>query len=212
MWRWLTNNHQTLTGIGAMLVGIAALFVAWDQGRVMRAQQHGAVFPVLQVDGFVSNTPGESALGIRISNNGVGPALIRGVSLYRDGEPQTNLDAYRATLPGGYDLSWSGLTGRALAPNEQVSPIRLSWPVDAITSAELYQAASEWDRWDLKVCYCSVFGRCWESSPVGGALAERVRHCTPASEDVFERLGETTSAQSTTETSETADARPEETQ
>ena len=58
MWRWLTNNHQTLTGIGAMLVGIAALFVAWDQGRVMRAQQHGAVFPVLQVDGFCQQYAG----------------------------------------------------------------------------------------------------------------------------------------------------------
>jgi hypothetical protein len=212
MWRWLTNNHQTLTGIGAMLVGIAALFVAWDQGRVMRAQQHGAVFPVLQVDGFVSNTPSDSSLGIRISNNGVGPALIQGVSLYRDGERQTDLDAYRAVLPDGYDLSWSGLTGRALAPNEAISPIQITWPAGAITAAELYGTAAEWDRWDLTVCYCSVFGRCWESSPVGGALAERVRACAPPSEDVFERLGETTSAQSTTETSETADARPEENQ
>lgn len=212
MWRWLSHNHQTLTAIGAMLVGVAALFVAWDQGRVMRAQQHGAVFPVLQVDGFVSNTPSDSSLGIRIANNGVGPALIRSITLLRDGERQTSLDEYRAGLPEGYDLSWSGLTGRALAPNETISPIRISWPADAISGAELYAAASQWDRWDLRVCYCSVFGRCWESSPLGGARAERVQECAPGEDDVFERLGEAAPAQPMTETSETADARPEETQ
>ncbi|WP_203290752.1 hypothetical protein [Maricaulis parjimensis] len=212
MWRWLSNNHQTLTGIGAMLVGIAALFVAWDQGRVMRAQQHGAVFPVLQVDGFVSNTPSEASLGIRVANNGVGPALIESVTIYHDGERQADLEGYRAVLPRGYDLSWSGLTGRALAPGEMVSPIRISWAAEDITPDQLYMAASEWDRWDLRVCYCSVFGRCWETSPVGGALAERVNQCAPAQDDVFERLGEAAPAQVTTETSETADARPEETQ
>ena len=210
MWRWLSNNHQTLTGLGAMLVGIAALFVAWDQGRVMRAQQHGAVYPVLQVDGFVSTLPESASLGIHIANNGVGPALIQSVTLYRDGEPQDGLDAYRETLPPGYDLSWSGLTGRALAPGETVTPIRFGWPREDINADQLYAASTAWGRWDLRVCYCSVFGRCWESSPTGGALAERVRQCAPADVDVFERLGESAPAEPVTEPRETADARPEE--
>ncbi|WP_339744124.1 hypothetical protein [uncultured Maricaulis sp.] len=209
MWRWFTHNHQTLTGIGAMLVGIAALFVAWDQGRVMRAQQHGAVYPVLQVDGFVSTMPNEASLGITIANNGVGPALIRRVSLYRDGELQPGLDSYRAQLPEGYNLSWAGLTGRALAPNESVTPIQIRWARTDITQSELYEAATSWDAWEVRVCYCSVFDRCWETTPAGGALARRVHQCEVGAEDAFEQLG---AATPTPISPETATLRPEDAQ
>jgi len=209
MWRWFTNNHQTLTGIGAMLVGIAALLVAWDQGRVMRAQQHGAVYPVLQVDGFVSTMPDAASLGITIANNGVGPALIRRVSLYRDGELQSGLDAYRAQLPDGYNLSWAGLTGRALAPNESVTPINIRWPREDITQSELSAAASSWDAWEVRVCYCSVFDRCWETAPAGGALARRVNQCATSADDAFEQLGAANPAPTSPET---AISRPEDEQ
>tara|TARA_R110002072_G_scaffold251431_2_gene410267 strand:- start:1135 stop:1764 length:630 start_codon:yes stop_codon:yes gene_type:complete len=200
MWRWFSHNHQTLTGIGAMLVGIAALFVAWDQGRVMRAQQHGAVYPVLQVDGFVSTMPNAASLGITVANNGVGPALIRRVSLYRDGELQSGLDAYRAQLPDGYNLSWAGLTGRALAPNESVTPISIRWPREEITQSELSAAASSWDAWEVRVCYCSVFDRCWETAPSGGALARRVNQCETSADDAFEQLGAANPAPTSPET------------
>ncbi len=206
MWRWLSNNHQTLTGIGAMLVGIAALFVAWDQGRVMRAQQHGAVYPVLQVDGFVSTLPNEASLGITVANNGVGPALIRRVSLYRDGEPQAGLETYLAQLAEGYDLSWAGLTGRALAPNESITPIRIRWSREEITQPELHAAADSWDAWEVRVCYCSVFDRCWETTPAGGALSRRVQQCEAGADDAFERLGDAAPT-----SPETAAPRPEDT-
>ena len=189
MWRWFTHNHQTLTGIGAMLVGIAALYVAWDQGRVMRDQQHGSVFPVLQVDGFVSTTPEEASLGIRIANNGVGPALVESVTLYRNGVAVDSMEAYGEQLPDGYDLSWAVLTGRALAPDQLVTPIRIRWDRADITPVDLQAAARAWDEWELQVCYCSVFGRCWQTSPVGGARAERVAMCQRGESDVFENLG-----------------------
>ncbi|WP_417483514.1 hypothetical protein [Maricaulis sp.] len=209
MWRWFTHNHQTLTGIGAMLVGIAALFVAWDQGRVMRAQQHGAVYPVLQVDGFVSTMPTEASLGITVANNGVGPALIRRVSLYRDGELQTGLEPYRTQLPDGYNLSWAGLTGRALAPNESVTPIQIRWSRADITPPELSAAASSWNAWEVRVCYCSVFDRCWETVPAGGALARRVNQCETGADDAFEQLGAANPAPTSPET---ALSRPEDEQ
>jgi len=190
MLRWLQHNHQALTAVGAMLVGVAALFVAWDQARVMRAQQHGAVYPVVQVDGFVSNTPTTAAMGIRVANNGVGPALIRSVQVNYLGEPRQDLDPYRAVLPSGYELSWAGLTGRALAPGETVEPIRFSWSREDVSGAQMRAAADEWDNWTLTICYCSVFDRCWLSSALGGAAAEPVAQCEATGEDVFEQLGQ----------------------
>ena len=44
------NKVEMLIAICAVLTSAIAVFIAWDQGRVMRAQQHGAVYPVIQID------------------------------------------------------------------------------------------------------------------------------------------------------------------
>jgi len=188
MWRWLTNNHQTLTGIGAMLVGVAALFVAWDQGRVMRAQQHGAVVPVLQLDGFVSSTPDLRSVGLRVVNNGVGPAMIESVSLRRRGVVSDNFDALIALLPVGFDRSWSSVNGRALAPGGEVEPVMFMWERGSLSEDELGALLAEWQHWSVEACYCSVFNRCWTSSS-GNAGRSPVRSCPAVDVDPFERIG-----------------------
>lgn len=189
MWKWLKTNHQALTAVGAMVVGLAALFVAYDQARVMRAQQHAAVVPALQVDGFQTATPNSYAIGLRVQNTGVGPAMIQSVTLTQDGEARATPEAFLASLPGGRDISWTQLTGRAMAAGETATPISIAWPRDAITTDQLYDAVSAWDGWDLQICYCSVFDRCWITSPVGGARARRVDHCPVSDDDPFANLG-----------------------
>ncbi|MCF8880544.1 hypothetical protein L5876_12025 [Hyphobacterium sp. SN044] len=189
MWTWIKTNHQALTAVGAMVVGLAALFVAWDQARVMRAQQHAAVYPVIQVDGFQSTTPSHASLGIRVRNTGVGPALIESVTLYQDGEERADLSSYLEQLPAGYDTSWAALTGRSMAAGEEVTPIELVWARRDIDLEDLISASQAWDHWEMEICYCSVFERCWRTSPLGGARAERVRHCVRADADPFVTLG-----------------------
>ena len=49
MWRWLKSNLQSLGSVAAITVSVVALYVAWDQSRVMRAQQHADVWPALQI-------------------------------------------------------------------------------------------------------------------------------------------------------------------
>ncbi|HCX12097.1 MAG TPA: hypothetical protein DHU81_17525, partial [Hyphomonas sp.] len=78
------NKVEMLIAICAVLTSAIAVFIAWDQGRVMRAQQHGAVYPVIQIDGFVSTSVDTASMGIRVSNSGVGPALIEQVRMLRN--------------------------------------------------------------------------------------------------------------------------------
>ncbi|WP_339335620.1 hypothetical protein [uncultured Maricaulis sp.] len=189
MWRWLTNNHQTLTGIGAMLVGIAALFVAWDQGRVMRAQQHGAVVPAVQVDAFTQTGGDRVVMGLRVANNGVGPAFVESVSVTRDGVAADSLDGMFASMPAGVeDRSWNNMTGRVLAPGEMVVPLEVNWPASDVAPSALAALFVEWERWDAIVCYCSVFDRCWTAS-VQRADRQRVEQCPRPEADIFELYG-----------------------
>lgn len=190
MLRWFKSNHQALTAIGAMVVGLAALYVAWDQARVMRAQQHGAVYPALQMDGFMSYEAGRQSIGLRVSNSGVGPAIIEDVQLLRNGEPSDEFDLVIDMAPRGRDLSWSTMIGRVLAAGDDVVPIEMSWAADGPQQPEMGDIADEWSRWDVSICYCSVFDQCWQSATLGvGLRPERVRQCVRPQSDIFEDLG-----------------------
>lgn len=182
------NKVEFLVAICALIASAMAVYIAWDQGRVMRAQQHGAVFPVLQVDGFVSSTPEIVSMGMRVSNSGVGPALIERVDLLFDGAPVDGFADQRARLPEGYDLSWSGLTGRALAPGEDILPVNIQWQRDAISEAAFAETTAEWGRFEVRICYCSVFDRCWRSNGLGTSRATKIKKCDASDTDVFESL------------------------
>lgn len=183
------NKVEMLLAVCAVITSVIAVYVAWDQGRVMRAQQHGAVYPVLQVDGFVSTNLRTASMGIRVGNSGVGPALIHDVTLSANGVELETLDAYRDRLPEGYDLSWAGLAGRALAPGEEIIPIQISWTRDDISQETLYATAAEWGELELAICYCSVFDKCWRTSAIGSSRKDPVRACADSGEDTFESLG-----------------------
>lgn len=182
------NKVEFLVAICALVASAMAVFMAWDQGRVMRAQQHGAVYPVLQVEGFQSTTHEIMSMGIRISNSGVGPALIEDVILLYDGERVDGFDEERAKLPNEYDLSWSGLAGRALAPGEEIIPLRLMWERDEISFETFKSTARDWSQFDLQICYCSVFERCWKTESMGTSRADPVNKCVASQDDVFDAL------------------------
>ena len=182
------SKVEFLVAICALVASAMAVYMAWDQGRVMRAQQHGAVYPVLQVDGFVSTTTDRASIGIRVSNSGVGPALIEEVRVAQNGVSLITFDELRRSLPDENSVSWAGLTGRALAPGEDIVPLQISWGSDDITAETLNATAGEWGDLDVRVCYCSVFDRCWETAMIGTSRAEPVDGCQAAQTDIFETL------------------------
>lgn len=166
MLAWLKSNHQALTAIGAMIVGLAALFIAWDQAQVMRRQQHGAVLPAIQLNGFVQENDGLLAVGLRMRNNGVGPALIHDFTLEVDGALVESWDEFTALAPEGANRSWTSIVGRVLGPGEEITAIELSWTeIDpANIEALLDFVNSSYARSEVEICYCSVFDRCYVSS------------------------------------------------
>lgn len=186
------NKAELIIAVCAVLTSAIAVFIAWDQGRVMRAQQHGAVFPVLQANGFVSIGPEHRKMGLIFENSGVGPALIESVEVHAGDTPIPDLRAYRDRLPEGYQLSWSSMVGRAIAPGDEVVAVDVTWPRDAIDQAQHNQAAADWSGLTFTVCYCSVFDRCWKGNYLNDERAQRVRKCERSEQDVFEDLAPAT--------------------
>jgi hypothetical protein len=198
MINWLKHNHQAITAIGAMLVGVAALFIAWEQARVMRAQQevmqeqqHGSVYPVLQIDGYFRQRDGRQQVGVSVTNAGVGPALIDDVVLIRDEAPSDEFERVMALMPQGTNLNWSSMVGRVLAAGDTATMMEYSWPLEAMPDEAFDAFLAEWSHWDMTACYCSVFGRCWVADTQGvGLRPQAVDACPRPDEDLFEEMAE----------------------
>mgnify|MGYP001799353177 CR=1 FL=1 len=182
------NRVEFLVAVCALLTSVVAIWVAWDQSRVMRAQQHGMVYPVLQVEGFVSTTSESVSMGLRLSNTGVGPALVESVVARTGGERLETLEPYRAYLASDFDISWTGMAGRSLAPGAEVDAIAFEWETNEITTEQLNTAVAKWGEIDFDFCYCSVFNRCWRVE-VGTSRARSTKSCPSNDRDLFEEFG-----------------------
>ena len=183
------NRVEFLVAICALIASAMAVYMAWDQGRVMRAQQHGAVFPVLQVDGYVSQRGNTTAVGINVRNSGVGPALIESAEFFVGDEEAQPFSRDVTSLPDGFELSWSAIVGRALAPGEMVTPIDMVWPAGVLDTADVRDISEDAQTWRLEICYCSVFDRCWKTQKIGRSRAIPVEKCERQETDLFEQLG-----------------------
>ncbi|MGJ3232011.1 MAG: hypothetical protein ACFE0P_09445 [Oceanicaulis sp.] len=186
----LRLRFETVGSIAAIVVGVAALFVSWDQARVMRAQQHASVLPAIQIDGYQSRDAQTASIGLRVRNAGVGPAILSSVDLARLGEPSEDFAPIAVLLPEDYNINWSTMIGRVVAAGETVEAVSFHWPVSALDAEQAEALAAEWASWDVTVCYCSVFDRCWIAETRGvGDRARDVKSCPSPDYDLFERLG-----------------------
>ena len=186
---WQNNRIEFFIAVCALLTSIAAIWLAWDQSRVMRAQQHGAVFPVLQVDGYVSQRGDTTAVGINVRNSGVGPALIESAEFFVGDQEAQPFNRDVTSLPDGFQLSWSAIVGRALAPGERVTPIDMVWPAGILDTEDVRDISEDAQTWRLEICYCSVFERCWKTQKIGRSRAIPVEKCERQETDLFEQIG-----------------------
>lgn len=195
------NKIEMFIAVCALVSSMIAIYVGWDQSRVMRAQQHGSVFPVLQIEGYSLNNPTYSNLGLRVRNSGVGPALVESVVLEVDGETVDNFNSPINSLPNTYEINaLSTLTGRALAPGEQVTAIELVWRREDVPLEQMANFAIQTQAWQLNICYCSVFGKCWKTRGFGNVRAESVPSCPRSEEDIFSAFATASRTRDTSQT------------
>lgn len=108
------SRYETII---ATLVGVSALCVSAYTAHVQRQQVRAAVWPILEYE--TSNAP---AIRFTVDNKGVGPAIVRHVTVTVDGRPvRTWQDVLEKLLgPGSYHFSQSSLSNHVFAAGESV--------------------------------------------------------------------------------------------
>lgn len=146
----------------ATFVGISALCVAGYTAYMQRQQVRAAVWPILEFDS--SNGPIEFVL----SNKGVGPAIIRHVTLKVDDQPvKTWYEALdKLTGPGEHRGAESDMNGHVLSAGESMKVFvphdANNNPLNFDKSNPLWvQLNKDRARVTVEICYASTLGECW---------------------------------------------------
>ena len=128
--------------------------------------------------------PDGSAVEMRITNDGVGPAKIETAELRWNGEPMRNAVEFLKSCCGYQDSQANGLwidliTGRVLRAGETITFITLPRTARDLAAWKALNAARLSPRLNLDVCYCSVFDECWREDVLRMSLKpHQVGYCT----------------------------------
>jgi len=184
-------SFETIGSISAIVVGVAALFVSLYHVRVLEAQRHATVRPILSIDQVTSTDGSRINFEFSVTNAGVGPAILQSAVLV-DGQSELNSwDALNERLPATIPQPESDLVfgasirGRALAPGDIVTPHGSVWENVENSNILSNQIQEAYSNVSLSVCYCSVFDRCWitSSSATEGA-PELIESCPVSDSDI----------------------------
>lgn len=177
----LRLRFETVGSIAAIVVGVAALFVSWNQTRVMQAQQHAAVWPILTIDQGMRTEGKDLIFEFSIVNAGVGPAILHTADLRNAGTVLNSWEDVKALRPETMTAQSRGfgssIRGRALAAGGQFTPRGYAWSGLEEWGELAKQLEATYSNTSLKVCYCSVFDKCWTVSSASDAPAKPVAVC-----------------------------------
>jgi hypothetical protein len=176
------RHFETVGSIMAIVVGVAALYMSWDQGRVMRTEVAASIWPALQLDGFVNREGDALVIGLRVSNAGVGPALVQGMTVRYDGRTLQGMEDISGALPDGANQrGFYTVSGRILAAGDSVEAFTFELPAGEQDAVTLMNTMAE--HWTAEVCYCSSLNDCW-SSNIDSSIPKAVEHCPISHSDL----------------------------
>lgn len=156
--RW--RRFETIGSVTAIVVGVAAIFVSTYQAHIMRNEIRASVWPALQITGFISADPEGTRIGARVSNVGVGPALIERITVKVEGDFIEDLPELITTAPEGANHSFELLRGRIMASGEAIDSFSFEYVGKSYDELwPTYQYYGE--HMELEVCYCSSMKECW---------------------------------------------------
>lgn len=164
-------SAQDLASYAALIVAVVALYVGWDQSRIIRNQQHADVYPVIQLKTqflLKTNEQGKTArhLTFEAFNAGVGPAFAESGQLKINGVEIANVGELNKLFPNGLtDLgSYQGqFSNFILAPGKSEMIWEVAFPYDEKTEPLLNEFMQQFWAMEMQICYCSLYDKCWVS-------------------------------------------------
>lgn len=188
---------ETIAAICAIVVSVIALYVAWDQSQVMRAQQHASVWPIVNSEISLDRNEEENFISFAVKNVGVGPAIIQQASLSVNGQSIKKYDELSDAIFDEVLSNKAGVVAAnylgVLGAGESRTALKLSWPRDEEHDAAFVGLLRKFlgegkYNFNVELCYCSVFERCWINSENTLNRPQNVEKCEVQHKDLVQDL------------------------
>jgi hypothetical protein len=171
-----TLEFDSIIAVCALLISciavVTSVYQTWvfrDQTRVIHDQYAATIWPYINVND-TTNTSGSGAdakvtlVDVALTNNGLGPALIRDAQLFIDNRPVARWNDLRDLFDRAERQTGGKMTQAILASVDAATTIRPgdSRQVFSVTLSRgvpVQQLLHHNVRMDL--CYCSLNGQCW---------------------------------------------------
>jgi hypothetical protein len=149
----LTNR---IVSASATLIAITALATGIYQAKLSRDQAKASVWPYL-----ISGNSGNNGYSRIVENVGLGPAIISGFEVRVDGRPLHSWHEVAESLHIPLSFKGSHSTtfrhGWVVPTNATIDLLELP------DTADVRLIRSKLDHVETWVCYCSLYGDCWET-------------------------------------------------
>ena len=147
-------------GMMAVVINIITVSVYMYQAHIMQTQQHASAWPYLEwLPSF-----NEETYYIEITNNGIGPAIIKNVTIELDGESFPSIDSLFVRLIGTsyFPHLTSTVRNRVMPPGKSIRLFQID------EEKWVYTVFSEMRKHEFKmrICYESIYGDAWTSEGI----------------------------------------------
>ena len=185
-----TRRASRYDAVIATLVGLCALCVSAYTAHVQRQQVRAAVWPILEFDS--SNGP----IRFTLANKGVGPAIIKHVSVKVDDQPVKNWAEVLEKIlgPGYHPGEESDMSGRVFSAGESMNVFtphgEANNPIPFEKSNPLWAKLNTGrSRVTVEICYCSTLDECWTLRAGGStpSITTETRLCPTPSATSFQQ-------------------------
>ncbi|MEL7310761.1 MAG: hypothetical protein AAFN07_04580 [Pseudomonadota bacterium] len=169
------DRMNQITSLVAILISVIAMVLSIVEVSAMREQQRADVWPYLEITQHYTS----EGFALRVTNKGVGPALVGSASMFDGDRRISDLTAFIAETVGedqafGYEAYGSrSVQNAVMAAGESVDLFSVGW-TDA--SRLLLERWTAENNIDYRVCYCSIHEDCWRAA-LSMERAESAQQC-----------------------------------
>ena len=172
-------NYDKITSLSAIIVAVAAVFVAVYEANVIRDFQEISVWPHLSAyTTDIENKLPKTNFSFWLKNDGIGPALVKNIQYIYKGKQYSDMaELSKAIFPEENIPSMKSdkSTLKVLLPGKEA----LLFAANFSESHREKYFKSVVDHFDFKVCFCSLYKKCWQLDNRNNV--NEVRHCKESS-------------------------------
>jgi len=153
-------SPEMVVGLSALVVSLVAVIVGVYSAYTDRTYARASVWPRIELNFYLSNNDGGSIYGLKMSNFGIGPAIIKSAQLELNG---IYLKSWRELIDAtGEDREFINVATNSIS--------RVVLPADkTLVALEMRDSSQKMSAevreilrpLNISVCYCSVYEECW---------------------------------------------------